>query len=84
MRLRIPLGAAAGIGRAVAVLFAREGADVAIAYLSEHEDAELTRQHVEAEGGRCLLIPGDVKDAAFCRQAAFLSSFPRSRCRRAR
>jgi NAD(P)-dependent dehydrogenase (short-subunit alcohol dehydrogenase family) len=62
-------GGDSGIGRAVAVLFAREGADVAIAYLSEHEDAELTRQHVEAEGGRCLLIPGDVKDAAFCRSA---------------
>src|SRR3989344_178252 len=53
-------GGDSGIGRAVAVLFAREGADVAIAYLAEHEDAEQTRQLVEAEGGRGILIPGDV------------------------
>ena len=62
-------GGDSGIGRAVAVLFAREGANVAIVYLNEHEDAEETRTHVESEGGRCLLIPGDVKDAAFCRSA---------------
>ncbi|WP_326540656.1 SDR family oxidoreductase [Pseudorhodoferax sp.] len=62
-------GGDSGIGRAVAVLFAREGADVAIVYLNEHEDAAQTRQHVEAEGGRCLLLPGDVKDPAFCRDA---------------
>ena len=62
-------GGDSGIGRAVAVLFAREGANVAIVYLNEHEDAEETRRHVEKEGGRCLLIPGDVKDAAFCRSA---------------
>jgi len=62
-------GGDSGIGRAVAVLFAREGADVAIAYLNEHEDAEQTRQLVEAEGGRCLLLPGDVKDPAFCKGA---------------
>ena len=62
-------GGDSGIGRAVAVLFAREGANVAIVYLNEHEDAEETRIHVESEGGRCLLIPGDVKDAAFCRSA---------------
>ena len=62
-------GGDSGIGRAVAVLFAREGADVAIAYLAEHEDAEQTRQLVEAEGGRCILIPGDVKDAAYCADA---------------
>lgn len=62
-------GGDSGIGRAVAVLYAREGADVAIVYLDEHEDAERTRQHVEAEGGRCLLIAGDVKDAAFCARA---------------
>ena len=62
-------GGDSGIGRAVAVLFAREGANVAIVYLNEHEDAEATRAHVEREGGRCLLIPGDVKDAAFCRSA---------------
>jgi NAD(P)-dependent dehydrogenase (short-subunit alcohol dehydrogenase family) len=62
-------GGDSGIGRAVAVLFAREGADVAIVYLNEHSDAEETRQHVEREGRRCLLIPGDVKNAAFCREA---------------
>ncbi|CAN7392977.1 SDR family oxidoreductase [Acidovorax sp. LjRoot117] len=62
-------GGDSGIGRAVAVLFAREGADVAIAYLSEHEDAERTRELVEAEGGRCILLPGDVRDASYCHQA---------------
>jgi len=59
-------GGDSGIGRAVAVLFAREGADVAIVYLNEHEDAEETRAAIAKEGRRCLLIPGDVKDAAFC------------------
>jgi len=62
-------GGDSGIGRAVAVLFAREGADVAIVYLSEDVDAEETRDYVEAEGRRCLLIRGDVRDAAFCRDA---------------
>jgi NAD(P)-dependent dehydrogenase (short-subunit alcohol dehydrogenase family) len=64
-------GADSGIGRAVAVLFAREGADVAVAYLSSHEaeDAEETRRCVEGEGRRCLLLPGDVKDEAWCRSA---------------
>lgn len=60
-------GGDSGIGRAVAVLYAREGADVAIVYLNEHADAEETRRHVEAEGTRCLLFPGDVRDPAFCR-----------------
>ena len=62
-------GGDSGIGRAVAVLYAREGADVAIVYLSEHRDAEETKRCVEAEGRRCLLIPGDVKDPQFCRDA---------------
>ncbi len=62
-------GGDSGIGRAVAVLFAREGADVAIVYLDEHEDARETARHVEAEGRRCLLISGDVRDSAFCGQA---------------
>ncbi|MCM5682817.1 SDR family oxidoreductase [Schlegelella sp. S2-27] len=62
-------GGDSGIGRAVAVLYAREGADVAIAYLNEHEDAEETKRCVEAEGRRCILIPGDVKDTAYCKQA---------------
>jgi NAD(P)-dependent dehydrogenase (short-subunit alcohol dehydrogenase family) len=62
-------GGDSGIGRAVAVLYAREGADVAIAYLSSHGDAEETRRHVEQEGRQCLLIPGDVKDPKFCKDA---------------
>jgi NAD(P)-dependent dehydrogenase (short-subunit alcohol dehydrogenase family) len=63
-------GGDSGIGRAVAVLYAREGADVAIVYLaSEDVDAQETRAAVEAEGRRCLLIPGDVTDFVFCRDA---------------
>lgn len=62
-------GGDSGIGRAVAILYAREGADVAIVYLSEDEDAAETRRCVEAEGQRCVLIPGDVKDPDFCRHA---------------
>jgi len=62
-------GGDSGIGRAVAILFAREGADIAIVFLDEHEDAELTRSLVEAEGQRCLLIAGDVVGRAFAREA---------------
>jgi len=62
-------GGDSGIGRAVAVLFAREGADVAVAYLDEHDDAEETKRCIEAEGRRCILLPGDVKDAASCKAA---------------
>src|SRR5215218_9268038 len=62
-------GGDSGIGRAVAVLYAREGADVAIVYLASHEDAEETKRCVEQEGRRCLLIPGDVKDSGFCQQS---------------
>jgi NAD(P)-dependent dehydrogenase (short-subunit alcohol dehydrogenase family) len=62
-------GGDSGIGRAVAVLYAREGADVAIAYLNSHEDAQETKRYVEKEGRECLLIAGDVKDSKFCRQA---------------
>jgi NAD(P)-dependent dehydrogenase (short-subunit alcohol dehydrogenase family) len=65
----IVTGGDSGIGRAVAVLFAREGADVAVVYLNEHEDAEDTRQAVEAEGRRCVLIAGDVQDSSFCNDA---------------
>ena len=59
-------GGDSGIGRSVAVLFAREGADVAIAYLDEHEDAEATRRAVEEEGRRAILLPGDVSQFEFC------------------
>jgi NAD(P)-dependent dehydrogenase (short-subunit alcohol dehydrogenase family) len=62
-------GADSGIGRAVAVLFAREGADVAIAYLAEDGDAAETKAAVEAEGRRAILLRGDVVDRAFCRHA---------------
>ena len=62
-------GGDSGIGRAVAVLYAREGADVAILYLNEHVDAAETARCVEAEGRQCLAIAGDVKDMAFCQQA---------------
>jgi NAD(P)-dependent dehydrogenase (short-subunit alcohol dehydrogenase family) len=62
-------GGDSGIGRAVAVLFAREGADVAVAYLDEHEDAEETKRAVEKEGRRCILLSGDVADPEFCRAA---------------
>jgi NAD(P)-dependent dehydrogenase (short-subunit alcohol dehydrogenase family) len=62
-------GGDSGIGRAVAVLFAREGADVAIVYLNEHDDALETQAYVEREGRRCVLIPGDVRHARFCDRA---------------
>jgi NAD(P)-dependent dehydrogenase (short-subunit alcohol dehydrogenase family) len=61
-------GGDSGIGRAVAVHFAREGADVAIAYLDEHDDAQQTRTLVEAEGRRCLLFSGDLGDEAHCHE----------------
>lgn len=68
-KVAIITGGDSGIGRAVAVLFAREGADIAIVYLSEHKDADVAKQAVEAEGRRCLLISGDVSDRAFCKKA---------------
>ena len=62
-------GADSGIGRAVAVLFAREGADIAILYLCEHDDAEFTKQIVEREGRKAITIAGDIGDRRFCEQA---------------
>lgn len=62
-------GGDSGIGRAVAVLFAREGADVAVVYLDEHDDAEATKKAVEAEGTRCLLLPLDIREEASCQKA---------------
>ena len=68
-RVALITGGDSGIGRAVAIHFAREGADVAIVYLNEHEDAQETRRLVEQEGRRCLLHAGDVGDEAVCREA---------------
>jgi NAD(P)-dependent dehydrogenase (short-subunit alcohol dehydrogenase family) len=62
-------GADSGIGRAVAALFAREGADIGIMYLCEHDDAAETKRIVEAEGRRAITIPGDVGDKDFCERA---------------
>ena len=62
-------GADSGIGRAVAVLYAREGADIAIVYLNEHDDAQQTAKIVTIEGRRAILIPGDVGSKDFCESA---------------
>ena len=60
-------GGDSGIGRAVAIAYAREGADVLISYLEEHEDAEHTKRLVEAAGRKAVLVPGDIQDAKHCR-----------------
>jgi NAD(P)-dependent dehydrogenase (short-subunit alcohol dehydrogenase family) len=62
-------GADSGIGRAVAALYAREGADIAILYLCEHDDAQKTRQIVEKEGHKAITIAGDLGDKSFCERA---------------
>jgi NAD(P)-dependent dehydrogenase (short-subunit alcohol dehydrogenase family) len=62
-------GGDSGIGRAAAIAYAKEGADVAIVYLNEHEDAEKTKQMIEKEGRSCLTMAGDVGDEKFCQQA---------------
>ncbi|MFZ6010943.1 MAG: SDR family oxidoreductase [Bacteroidota bacterium] len=62
-------GGDSGIGRAVAVLFAKEGANIAIAYLSEHEDAEETKRMIQYSGRKCLLIPGDLSKEVNCKKA---------------
>jgi NAD(P)-dependent dehydrogenase (short-subunit alcohol dehydrogenase family) len=69
-RVALVTGGDSGIGRSVAVLYAREGADIAIVYLPEEQsDAEVTESAVVAEGRRCLLVPGDVRDSRFCERA---------------
>lgn len=67
-KIALITGADSGIGRSAAVHFAKEGADVAIAYLSEDDDARATQKMVEAEGVKCLLIKGDLKKESFCRK----------------
>jgi NAD(P)-dependent dehydrogenase (short-subunit alcohol dehydrogenase family) len=61
-------GGDSGIGRAVTIAYAREGADVLISYFEEHEDAKDTKKLVEAAGRKAVLVPGDIQDAAHCRK----------------
>jgi NAD(P)-dependent dehydrogenase (short-subunit alcohol dehydrogenase family) len=67
-KVAIITGGDSGIGRAVAVHYAKEGADVVISYLDEHEDANETKRLVEQEGRRCILMPGDIGEESFCGQ----------------
>ncbi|WP_367568744.1 SDR family oxidoreductase [Lacrimispora sp.] len=64
-------GGDSGIGRAVSLAFAKEGADVSIVYYDEHEDAQITKSYIEAQGRKCLLISGDVRDEGFCQNAVY-------------
>src|SRR5919197_4554301 len=68
-KVALVTGADSGIGRAVAALFAREGADIAILYLCEHDDAAKTKEIVEKEGRRAITIAGDIGDRQFCERA---------------
>lgn len=67
-KIALVTGGDSGIGRAIAILFAKEGANVAISYLDEHSDAEDTKRLVEVAGQACLLIPGDIGNEPFCQQ----------------
>jgi NAD(P)-dependent dehydrogenase (short-subunit alcohol dehydrogenase family) len=68
-KIALITGGDSGIGRAVAIAFAKEGADIAVVYLNEHDDAKETKKKVEKQGRRCILISGDVGDENFCRKA---------------
>jgi NAD(P)-dependent dehydrogenase (short-subunit alcohol dehydrogenase family) len=68
-KVALVTGGDSRIGRAVCVHFAEEGADIAIIYLNEDQDAEETKTLVEAAGRKCLLIKGDVMDSDFCKRA---------------
>ncbi|WP_404432070.1 SDR family oxidoreductase [Sutcliffiella horikoshii] len=67
-KVAIITGGDSGIGRAVAIYYAKEGADVVVVYLNEHEDAKETQRQVEAEGRKCHLIAGDIGEETFCKQ----------------
>src|SRR5437660_11671601 len=68
-KVAIITGGDSGIGRAVAIAFAKEGADISVVYLEERKDANETKRLIEEQGRRCLLIPGDVGNEKFCRKA---------------
>lgn len=68
-KVAIITGGDSGIGKAVAVSYAKEGANVAIIYLDEHEDAEETKKIIESKGSKCLLVSGDISDENFCKSA---------------
>lgn len=68
-KVAVITGGDSGIGRAVSLAFAKEGADICIIYFNEHEDARITKCYVEEQGSRCLLISGDIRDESFCKDA---------------
>lgn len=68
-KIALITGGDSGIGRAVSLAFAKEGADICIIYFNEHEDAQITKYYVEKQGSRCLLISGDIRDETFCNDA---------------
>lgn len=68
-KIAIITGGDSGIGRAIAISFAQEGSKIAILYLNEHEDAKKTKELIEAKGGECILISGDIGDEEFCKEA---------------
>jgi NAD(P)-dependent dehydrogenase (short-subunit alcohol dehydrogenase family) len=78
-KVAIVTGGDSGIGRAVCLAFAREGADIVCSYLNEHSDAEETKKVVEASGRKCILVPGDLSEEAQCRKIVetCVSSFGR-------
>lgn len=67
-KVALVTGGDSGIGRATSIAFAKEGANLVIAYYDEHEDAKETQRHIEAEGRECVLLAGDVSEEAFCRK----------------
>src|SRR5689334_23888597 len=66
-KVAVITGGDSGIGRAVAIAFAREGAYVLISYMNEHDDAKDTARYVEESGRKCVLVPGDISDRAHCK-----------------